>query len=63
MKTFLSIIALCSVVAAPAFAQAPRSHADTQWSSRVHVYSANHYAPRGTNANSPDFQLGGAHGN
>ena len=60
MKTFLSIIALCTVVAAPAFAQAPRSHADAQWSSRVHVYAAGHYAPRGTKLSSPDFQLNGA---
>ena len=68
MKTFLSAVALCSIVAAPAFAQAPSAHRsprDQQWSSRVHVYAPNYYVPRGTMSNevNPDFQLGGGHGN
>ena len=36
MKKFLTLVALCTVVAAPAFAQAPSAHHNTrdqQWSS------------------------------
>jgi hypothetical protein len=59
MKTFLSVVALCSVVALPAFAQSSHSTArDAQWSSRVHVYAPNYYVPQGTKAINPDFQLG-----
>jgi Ni/Co efflux regulator RcnB len=63
MKKLLAILALSTVFAAPAFAQqAPNARQDDQtWSSRVHVYTPDHYAPPG-NANKnlhPDFQLGG----
>jgi hypothetical protein len=60
MKIVLAIVALGSVLAAPAFAQqAPTVRQD--WSSRVHVYAPEHYAPRhdARNANAnPDYQLG-----
>jgi hypothetical protein len=63
MKKLLAIVALGTVIAAPAFAQqAPNARQDDQtWSSRVHVYTPDHYAPPGnTNRNlHPDFQLGG----
>jgi hypothetical protein len=68
MKRFLSIVALYTIIAAPAFAQSG-SHAgsdrDAQWSSRVHVYAPDYYVRRGTMNNevNPDFQLGGSHGN
>jgi hypothetical protein len=65
MKTFFSVVALCSVVAAPAFAQGPSAHNRAEWSSRVHVYAPGYYARThsfGGNLNNnlnPDFQLGG----
>jgi hypothetical protein len=68
MKKLLAIIALGTVLAAPAFAQqAPNARQDAQrsgseWSSRVHSYAPDHYSPPryeyNNNAN-PDFQLGG----
>jgi hypothetical protein len=64
-KKFLGIVALGTVLAAPAFAQqAPNAGGDLQtsrqeWSSRVHVYAPDHYVPRYGNQNvNPDFQLG-----
>jgi hypothetical protein len=64
MKTLLVFVALGSVIAAPAFAQAPY-HLPTSlhgWASRVHVYAPNHYARHEVQNNNtnPDFQLGGA---
>jgi hypothetical protein len=60
MKTIVSAIALCSIVALPAFAKSSHSVApDAQWASRVHVYAAEHYAPQGTRDDNADFQLGG----
>jgi opacity protein-like surface antigen len=68
MKKFLAIVALGTVLAAPAFAQqAPNGRQDAQtsagqWSSRVHTYAPDHYtAPRYeyNNNTNPDFQLGG----
>jgi hypothetical protein len=67
MKTLLAIVAVSAVIAAPAFAQsAPAAdnyaHASHRgWSSRVHVYAPNHYAPwydsyGNTNMN-PDREL------
>jgi opacity protein-like surface antigen len=63
MKKLLAIAALGAVLAAPAFAQAPNAREEAAragWSSRVHVYAPDYYAPRHENkyAN-PDFQLGG----
>jgi hypothetical protein len=59
----LAIIALGTVLAAPAFAQAPNAReeaARVDWSSRVHVYAPDYYArSRGNSNTSPDFQLGG----
>ncbi len=61
--TLLAIIALGTVLAAPAFAQAPNAReqaARADWSSRVHVYAPDYYArSRGNNSTNPDFQLGG----
>jgi hypothetical protein len=63
MKKLLAILALGTVFAAPAFAQqAPNARQDNQtWSSRVHVYAPDHYAPPGNRNKSlnADFQLGG----
>jgi Ni/Co efflux regulator RcnB len=68
MKKFLAIVALGTVLAAPAFAQqAANGRQDNrafhqQSSSRVHPYSADRYtAPQYENNNNanPDFQLGG----
>jgi Ni/Co efflux regulator RcnB len=65
MKKLLSIVALGTVLAAPAFAQqAPSARQDAQtWSSRVHPYAAEHYTRPQYEYNSnsnPDFQLGGS---
>jgi hypothetical protein len=69
MKKFLAIIALGTVIAAPAFAQsAPSARQDNrtfhqQSSSRVHPYAADRsYSAPGygyNNNDNPDFQLGG----
>jgi hypothetical protein len=65
LKKLLVVVALGTVLAAPAFAQqAPNARQDAQipqWSSRVHVYAPDYYArPRSENKNlNPDFQLGG----
>jgi hypothetical protein len=60
----ISIIALGTVLTAPAFAQAPNFReeaARADWSSRVHVYAPDHYArSRGNESTNPDFHLGGA---
>jgi hypothetical protein len=58
MKIVVAIVALGSVLAAPAFAQqAPNTRQD--WSARVHVYAPEYYAPRHDSRNSnPDYQLG-----
>jgi hypothetical protein len=63
MKTLLAIVALSTVVAAPAFAQ-PTSHAHTrayhQEQPMVQMYGAEHYERRPSQQDvSPDFQLGG----
>jgi hypothetical protein len=65
MKKLVVIVALSTVLAAPAFAQkAPNARQDAQtaqqqWSSKVHVYAPDYYESwhRNQNAN-PDFQLG-----
>jgi hypothetical protein len=68
MKKFLAIVALGTVIAAPAFAQsAPSARQDNrtfhqQSSSRVHPYAADRYTAPGYEYNNnlnPDFQLGG----
>jgi hypothetical protein len=66
MKKLLITVALCTVVAAPAFAQPARqlhnrlSANDQRWQSTVHVYAPDHYTPRRYNGDiNPDFQLGG----
>jgi hypothetical protein len=65
MQKLLVVVALGTVLAAPAFAQsASNARQDaqaTEWSSRVHVCAPDYYAPRHENkyAN-PDFQLGGS---
>ena len=65
MKTLFALIAVGVVIAAPAFAQ-PHSTAKNSgraphqgWSSRVHVYAPNHYAPwyPSYGNTNPDFQL------
>lgn len=63
MNKILGLVALCTVIAAPAFAQStPKAQ---QWSSTVHMYAADHYArTQSINGNknknlNPDFQLGG----
>jgi hypothetical protein len=73
MKTLLALVAVGAVIAAPAFAQPAsiaRNHerAPQQgWSSRVHVYAPNHYAPyydsygNGNGNLNPDFQLDGSY--
>ena len=62
MKAFLAIIALGTVVAAPALAQ-PTSHSRTrayQQEPMVQMYGAEHYERRPYNQDvNPDFQLGG----
>jgi hypothetical protein len=64
MKKLLVLVTLSAAIAAPNFAQAaPHARASNQgWSSRVHVYAPNHYAPwydSYGNANmNPDRQLG-----
>jgi hypothetical protein len=51
MKTLLVLVTLGAAIAAPTFAQAAATadsyaRASNQgWSSRVHVYAPNHYAP------------------
>jgi hypothetical protein len=50
MKTLLVLVTLGAAIAAPTFAQAASAdsyaRASNQgWSSRVHVYAPNHYAP------------------
>jgi hypothetical protein len=59
MKIVLAVVALGTVLAAPAFAQqAPTARQD--WSSRVHVYAPDYYAPRhDSRTPNPDYQLGG----
>jgi hypothetical protein len=66
MKKLLAVVALGTVLAAPAFAQqAPRQddHAfHQQSSSRLHPYAADRYTAPGYEYNNnlnPDFQLGG----
>ena len=70
MKKLLVLVTLGAAIAAPNFAQAA-STADSygrasnqEWSSRVHVYAPNQYAPwydsYGNNNLNPDFQLGGS---
>jgi hypothetical protein len=67
MKKFFAIVALGTVLAAPAFAQqAPSAHqagrtAHPQYTTRVHPYEPEVYQrPRYENNNlNPDFQLGG----
>jgi hypothetical protein len=59
----LVIVALGTVLAAPALAQVPNAKRDVQtlrqdWSSRVHVYAPDYYQPHYGNQNTnPDFQL------
>jgi hypothetical protein len=65
MKKLFFLVALASVLAAPAFAQhAPRQD-NLTWSSSVHPYAAGYYTrpqyEHNNNAN-PDFQLGGDRG-
>ena len=63
MKKLLAIAALGTVLAAPAFAQAPNTRdesARADWGSRVHVYAPEAYARSHGNRNTnPDYQLGG----
>jgi hypothetical protein len=66
MKTVLALVA-AAVLAATATAQAASKSENSEhmarwgWSSRVHVYGADHYAPwydsYGNNNMNPDFQL------
>jgi hypothetical protein len=68
MRKFLAIVALGTVLAAPAFAQQANGRQEyrtfqNQSSSRVHPYAADRYNTatqyeNNNNAN-PDFQLGG----
>jgi hypothetical protein len=64
MKTLLAV-ALCGVLAGPAFAQqghVSRQDPGSSWSSRVHPYAADRYAApqyEHNNNENPDFQLGG----
>ena len=63
MKELFVIVALTTVLAAPAFAQqAPNTRQDAQAlrrSPRVHVYAPDYYQPWYGNQNvNPDFQLG-----
>jgi Ni/Co efflux regulator RcnB len=65
MKKLLVIVALATVLPAPAFAQQAsnaRRDAQTsrqQWSSRVHVYAPDYYEAWHGNRNlDPDFQSG-----
>jgi len=59
----LVIVALGTVLAAPALAQVSNARRDVQtprqdWSSRVHVYAPEYYQPHYGNQNTnPDFQL------
>jgi hypothetical protein len=56
MERILAIAAVGTVLAAPAFGQqAPSTRQD--WTSRVHVYAPEYYAPRHEIPN-PDHQLG-----
>jgi hypothetical protein len=61
--TLIAVFALGTVLAAPAFAQAPNAReeaARVDWSSRVHVYAPDYYARSRRNSNTnPDFQLSG----
>jgi hypothetical protein len=64
MKTFLTIVAVGTVAAAPALAQPvslSRAHAYHQEQSPlVQVYGAQHYQRRAPQEDvNPDFQLGG----
>jgi hypothetical protein len=70
MKTLLVLVTLGAAIAAPTFAQAASAdsyaRASNQgWSSRVHVYAPNHYAPwydSYGNANmNPDRELAGSY--
>jgi hypothetical protein len=49
MKTLLAFVTVGALIAAPALAQAaPTAYTRAShegWSSRVHVYAPNHYAP------------------
>jgi Ni/Co efflux regulator RcnB len=65
MKKLLVIVALGTVLAAPAFAQqASNARQDPQmsqhqWLSRVHVYAPDYYTPwHGNESVNPDFQSG-----
>jgi hypothetical protein len=64
MKILLATVALGAVFTVPAVAQAPNTRQDAQtsgqgWSSRVHVYAADHYTVWHGNQNAnPDLQLG-----
>jgi hypothetical protein len=63
INKLLVIVALGTVLAAPAFAQVANGRRDVQaprqdWSSRVHVYAPDYYQPHYGNQNTnPDFQL------
>jgi hypothetical protein len=60
MERILAIAAVGTLLAAPAFGQqVPNTRQD--WSSRVHVYAPEYYAPRHESRNpNPDYQLGGS---
>jgi hypothetical protein len=67
MKKLLALVALSTLIAAPAFAQSPRSGyargSHQRQSSVVHPYAADRpYSAPGygyNNNDNPDFQLGG----
>jgi hypothetical protein len=66
MKELFFLVAVATVLAAPAFAQnAPTRQDNRAWSSSVHPYAAGYYTrpqyEHNNNAN-PDFQLGGDRG-
>ena len=64
MKTLLVLMTLGAAIAAPNFAQAASNTLASNhgWSSRVHVYAPNHYAPwydnYGNASMNPDRELG-----
>jgi hypothetical protein len=63
MKELFIVVALGTVIAAPAFAQQTPSNRPSQQKHRVHPYAADiPYEARGygyNNIDNPDFQLGG----
>jgi hypothetical protein len=67
MKKLLVLVTLGAAIAAPNFAQAASTARASNhgWSSRVHVYAPNHYAPwydSYGNANmNPDRELTGSY--